>query len=133
MKDKLVSYNSCVSIFQPNLQRSFATVSPLPNISGPSVPVLYSWSGSVSYTSLPSIAFGTIDTWRPDYNDPLPLNRDQWVLWSTGTADLVRIKETQKSRIPNRWVETLPSDAQRSSPTWANDLINKMSQNKKDI
>lgn len=128
-----MSYNSCVSIFQQNLQRSFATVSPINAISGPDTSVIYSWVGSVSYTSLPSIAFGTIDRWRPDYNDQLPLNRDQWVLWSTGTADFIKIKETQKSRIPNHWAETLPSDVQRSSPAWANDLINEILQKKKDI
>ncbi|MBI4092068.1 MAG: hypothetical protein HY427_02585 [Candidatus Levybacteria bacterium] len=131
MKDKIVPYNSCVSIFQPNLQSSFATVSPISLISDPNTPVLYSWAGSVSYTSLPSIAFGTIDRWRPDYNDTLPLNRDQWVLWSTGTADLIRIKETQKSKIPNHWAETLPPEVQRDSPDWTNDLINELLQNKR--
>lgn len=128
MKDKIISYGSCVSIFQPNLQKSFATISPINVISGPNVPSLYSWTGSVSYTSLPSIAFGTIDRWRPDYNDPVPLNRDQWVLWSTGTADLVRVRETQKSSIPDHWSRTLPLKVQKESPVWTSDFINRISE-----
>ena len=115
-EDKLIPYSSCVRIFQANLQRSFATVSPVSIISGPQIPVLYSWAGSVSYTSLPSIAFGTIDRWRYDFNDSLPLNRDQWVLWSTGTAGLVRVKETEKSEIPNHRSDSLPVDIQNDSP-----------------
>ena len=128
MKDKIISYESCVSIFQPNLQRSFATLSPVNVISGPNIQLLYSWAGSVSYTSLPSISFGTIDRWRPDHDDPVPLNRDQWVLWSTGTANLVRVKESQKSRIQDHWSRTLPSDVQKDSPIWVNNLINEMSE-----
>lgn len=124
MADKLTSFNSCVSIFQGNLQRSFATVSPVSAISGPPAPVLYSWVGSVSYTSLPSIAFGTVDRWRSDSNDPLPLNCDQWILWSTGTAELVRIKETEKSEIPNHWSGSLPLDIQNNSPMWVGTFIN---------
>lgn len=128
MADKLIPFNSCVSIFQPNLQRSFATVSPVSAISGPSAPVLYSWVGSVSYTSHPSIAFGTVDRWRGD-SDPLPLNRDQWVLWSTGTADLVRIKETEKSEIPSHWSDSLPLDIQNNSPKWVGTFINGVMKN----
>lgn len=123
MVDKLLSLNSCVSIFQPGLQRSFATISPVSIISGPNLPVLYSWVGSISYTSLPSVVLGTIDRWRPDYNDALPLNRDQWVLWSTGTADLIRVKETKKSDILNHWSKTLPIDVQNDSPKWVNTFI----------
>ena len=123
MKDKLVTYKSCVSIFQPNLQRSFGTVSPIDSISGPPAPLLYSWAGSISYTAAPSIAFGTIERWRTDPNDPMPLNRDQWILWSTGTANLIRIKETEKSRIPDHWSTTLPSDVQTNSPEWASNFI----------
>lgn len=123
MADKLIPFNSCVSIFQGNLQKSFATVSPVSAISGPQAPVLYSWAGSVSYTSLPSIAFGTVDRWRGDSNDPLPLNRDQWVLWSTGTAELIRIQETEKSEIPNHWSDSLPLEIQNNSPRWAGTFI----------
>lgn len=126
MKDKLISFGSCVSIFQPNLQRSFGTIPPIGIISGPNVPSLYSWGGSVSYTSLLSIAFGTIDRWRPDTKDPMPLNRDQWVLWSTGTADLIRVLETKKSNIPNHWSTTLPADVQKDSPKWVRAFIDKM-------
>ena len=122
MADKLIPFNSCVSIFQSNTRRSFATVSPVGAISGPPAPVLYSWAGSVSYTSLLSIAFGTVDRWRGD-SDPLPLNRDQWVLWSTGTADLVRVKETEKSEVPNHWSDSLPLDIQNNSPKWVGTFI----------
>lgn len=123
MKDKLISFNSVTSIFQGNLHRSFATISPVDVISGPQVPMLYSWAGSVSFTSLPSIAFGTIDRWRSDFNDPFPLNRDQWVLWSTGTADLIRVKETEKSEISNHWSRSLPIDIQNESPKWVEAFI----------
>lgn len=126
MKDKLVFYYSCVSIFQPNLQRTFGTVSPIDSISGQSIPLLYSWAGSISYTSAPSIAFGTIDRWRPDPNDPMPLNRDQWVLWSTGTANLIRVKETEKSKIPNHWSESLPADVQNDAPKWVGTFIDEI-------
>ena len=129
MRDKLISFGSCVSIFQPNLQRSFGTISPIDITSGPNVLSLYSWSGSVSYTSLPSIPFGTIDRWRPDYNDPMPLNRDQWVLWSTGTANLVRVKETEKSKTSNHWSADLPVDIQNNSPIWVGDFVEKMRSN----
>jgi len=126
MADKLLTFNSCVSIFENDLQRSFATVSPVSVISGPNLSVLYSWAGSVSYTSLPSISFGTIDRWRPDYDDPLPLNRDQWVLWSTGTANLIRVKETEKSKIPYHWSKSLPEDVQNDSPKWIRAFINEV-------
>lgn len=132
MRDKLISFGSCVSIFQPNLQRSFSVVSPIGIISGPNVPSLYSWAGSVSYTSLTSIAFGTIERWRPDRKDPLPLNRDQWVLWSTGTAGLIRVLETKKSNIPNHWSTILPADVQKDSPEWVGTLIGKMTATKKE-
>jgi len=124
MKDKLVSFNSCASIFQSNLQRSFATVSPVSVISGLQTSMLYSWAGSVSYTSLPSIAFGTIDRWRYDSNDTLPLNHDQWVLCSTGTAELIRVKETKKLDIPNHWSYSLPVDMKNESPRWVGAFIN---------
>lgn len=123
MRDKLISYGSCVSIFQPNSKRSFGTNSPINVISGFNVPLLYSWAGSVSYTSLPSIAFGTIDRWRNDPNDHLPLNRDQWILWSTGTADLVRVQDTEKSKIPDHWSITLPTNISGESPQWVGEFI----------
>ena len=132
MKDKLISFGSCVSIFQPNLQRSFGTIPPIGIISGLNVLSLYSRGGSVSYTSLPSITFGTIDRWRPDTKDPMPLNRDQWVLWSTGTANLIRVLETKKSNIPNHWSTTLPSDVQKDSPEWVGTLIGKMTGTKEE-
>lgn len=123
MADKLLSYGSCISIFQPDLQRSFGTVSPVNVISGPDTPQLYSWSGSVSYTSQPSVAFGTIDRWRHDPTDPMPLNQDQWIVWSTGTADVVRIKETEKPKISNHWSYSLPSDLAENAPAWVGTFI----------
>ena len=126
MSDKLLGYGSCVSIFQPDSQRSFGTVSPVNIISGPNSPQLYSWAGSVSYTSQPSIAFETIDRWRYDPNDPMPLNRDQWVLWSTGTANLVRIKEVEKLKIPNHWSTSLPSAISNESPEWVGKFIDEI-------
>lgn len=130
MKDKIISYEGCVSIFQPNSQRSFGTVSPTNIISGPNVPLLYSWVGSVSYTSIQSIAFGTIDRWRPDPNDQKPLNHDQWVLWSTGTANLIRVMETKKSNISDHWSTALPSEVQKDSPNWVNTFVDEMIRNK---
>lgn len=126
MRDKLISFGSCVSIFQPNLQRSFGTVSPTDILSGPAIPMLYSWAGSVSYTSTPSIAFGTIDRWRPDAKDSMPLNRDQWVLWSTGTANVIRVKETDKSDIADHWSVSLPSGITNESPEWVGKFIDEM-------
>lgn len=130
MRDKLISYDSCVSILQPNLQRSFGTISPISVISGPHISSLYSWVGSVSYTSLPSIPFGTIDRWRPDPNDPMPLNRDQWILWSTGTANLIRVMKTKKPNISDHWSTTLPSDVQKDSPKWVGTFIDEIIGNK---
>lgn len=126
MKDKIISYGSCVSIFQPNLQRSFGTIPPLEVITGPANAVLYSWSGSISLTSKPNVALGTIERWRPDPSDPMPLNRDQWVLWSTGTADMVKVKEAEKSTIPNHWSGSLPTDVQNNSPKWVGTFISEM-------
>ena len=123
MTDKLLSYGGCVSIFQPDLQISFGTVSPVNIISGPDSPQLYSWSGRVSYTSQPSVAFGTIDRWRYDPNGSMPLNRDQWILWSTGTASVVRIMETEKPKISNHWSDSLPSDLAESAPAWVGTFI----------
>ena len=115
---------------QPNLQRSFGTTPPIDKISGPNSSSLYSWVGSVSYTSLPSIAFGTIDRWRHDPNDQEPFNHDQWVLWSTGTANLIRIKETEKAKIPDHWSGTLPSDIYCNSPLWVKSFIKEMVKSK---
>lgn len=126
MTDKLIPFNSCVSIFQANLQRSFATVSPVGVISGPETPTLYSWAGSVSYTSQPSVAFGTVDRWRYDPNDPMPLNRDQWILWSTGTANLVRVKETDKPNVTDHWAGSLPSDVNRTAPAWVGTFVSEI-------
>ncbi len=126
MRDKLVGFDSCASIFQPNLQRSFGTIPPVNVISCPISPVLYSWMGSVSYTSTPSIAFGTVDRWRSDIKDPVPLNRDQWVLWSTGTANVIRVKETDKSNITDHWSTSLPSDIRNESPEWVGKFIDEM-------
>lgn len=126
MTDKLLSFGSCVSIFQPDLQRSFGTVPPVSGISGPNSPQLYSWAGSVSYTSQPSIAFGTIDRWRYDPKDPMSLNRDRWVLFSTGTASLIRIKETEKLKIPNHWSTSLPSSINNESPEWVREFIDEI-------
>jgi len=130
MRDKLLDFNSCVSIFEANFQRSFGTVSPINAISGSNLPSLYSWMGSVSYTSTPSIAFGTIERWRTDFNDPMPLNRDQWILWSTGTASIVRVKEVEKSKIIDHWSNGLPSDVEKDSPNWVKNFINIMLLNK---
>lgn len=130
MKDKIIKFNSCVSIFQPNLQRSFATISPINIIDGPTSTLFYSWTGSISYTSTPSIAFGTVDRWRHDPNDVLQLNRDQWVLWSTGTANLIRLKETEKTKISDHWSKRLPSDVYRDSPLWVRNLIDNVNNNK---
>ncbi|KKR51022.1 MAG: hypothetical protein UT84_C0003G0017 [Candidatus Curtissbacteria bacterium GW2011_GWA1_40_16] len=88
--------------------------------------MLYSWAGSVSYTPLPSIAFGTIDRWRNDPNDPLPLNRDQWILWSTGTADLIRVQDTEKSKISDHWSASLPSSISNESPKWVGKFIDEI-------
>lgn len=126
MADKLLSYDSCVSIFQSNMQRSFGTTSPVNIISGPKAPQLYSWAGSIFCTSQPSIAFGTIDRWRPDPNDSMPLNHDQWVLWSTGTANKIRIKETEKSKIYDHWSDSLPYDLTKNVPAWVETFISEM-------
>lgn len=126
MQDKLISFDSCVSIFQPDSQRSFGTVAPVNVISGPEKPLLYSWMGSVSFTSLPSISFGTIDRWRYDPNDSMPLNRDQWVLWSTGTANLIRVKEVEKFNVPEHRADTLPTEIKNSSPSWVGSFLGEM-------
>lgn len=124
MTDKLIDFNNCVSIFQPNLQKSFATVPPIPLISGPTTTLFYSWAGSVSYNSNPSIAFGTIDRWRVDFNDaPQYLNRDQWIFWSSGTPSVVRVLEVQKKDIPFHWSNELPQEIGSQSPEWVKNLV----------
>lgn len=122
MKDKIISYGSCVSIFQPNLQRSFGTISPLGVITGPADTVLYSWVGSVSLTSNPSVALGTIERWRREPDDAKPFNRDQWILWSTGTPTLIRIEDVPKNKVPDHWSNELPNDVDKVAPPWVKAL-----------
>lgn len=123
MKDKIISYNSCVSIFQPNLKRSFATISPVNIISEPTTTMVYSWAGSVSSTSNPSIAFGTIERWRHEPTDAKPLNRDQWVLWSTGTPSLIRLEDIEKKSVLNHWSSELPKEVNDVAPSWVKSLM----------
>ena len=121
MKDKTIDFRSCVSIFQPCMRRSFATVSPVSIITGDGL--VYSWAGSVSYTSNPSVCFGTIDRLRLDPKDNQPLNRDQWTLNSTGTPSLIRILEIQKEDIFEHHSDKLPSDMKDDSPSWVRHLV----------
>ncbi|MBI3485452.1 hypothetical protein HY025_00745 [Candidatus Daviesbacteria bacterium] len=130
MKDKLISYNSSVSIFQANLQQSFATVSPVPIISGPGL--FYYWAGSISYTSTPSLTFGTIGRLRIDAKDNLPLNHDQWLVSSTGTANLVRISEVHKKSVPNHHVSDLPDEIKNDSPAWVKSFVQEKLKNIKE-
>lgn len=123
MKDKIISYGSCVSIFQSNLQRSFGTISPLGVITGPASTMLYSWTGSVTLTSNLSIAFGTIERWRYEPNDTKPFNRDQWVLWSTGTPSLIKIEDAPKNKIQEHWSNGLPKDIDRVAPPWIKAIV----------
>ena len=123
MSDKLISFSSCVSIFQPNLQPSFATTSPIPLISGPTTTLFYTWVGNIAYIANPSIAFGIIDRWRVDFNDTQYLNRDQWILWSTGTPSLIRIKEVKKNDIPYHWSNELPKEISGQTPRWVKSLV----------
>lgn len=123
MTDKIVAYNSCVSIFQPNSQISFGTISPVNLISGPTTTLFYYWAGSVSYTSNPNLIFGTIGRLRIDAKDDQPLNQDQWLLRSTGTPSLVRIYEVEKKNIPSHHSRKLPSDINNESPNWVKVLV----------
>ncbi len=120
MRDKITNYNGCVSIFQPNSQKSFGTVSPIPVIAGPTNTLFYSWAGSVTSTSTPNLSFGTIDRWRVDNNQ---FKHDQWVLNSTGTASLIRISDVQKENIPDHHTSNLSLAVKNELPKWLEDLI----------
>lgn len=123
MKGKIISYNGCVSIFQPNSKISFGTISPLNLISGPTTTLFYYWAGSVSYSSSPSVQFGTIGRVRIDEKDNQPLNQDQWLLSSTGTPSLVRLSMVQKENIPNHHASELPRNIASNPPDWINTLV----------
>jgi len=122
MQDKLINFDELSKFLNGN--RSLGTISPVPNISGPTTTLFYDLRGSATYTSCPSLAMGTLDRWRIDPNDPLPLNRDQWIFWTTGTATLVRILEMEKYAIPNHWTNRLPLN-EIEYPSWTINLVEK--------
>ena len=102
--------------------RSLGTTSPVQNISGPTTTLFYDLRGSATYTSCPSLAMGTLDRWRTGSNISAPLKRDQWVFWSTGTAELVRIMEQEKCQIPFHWTDKLP-EGEIEYPDWTKNLV----------
>lgn len=120
MTDEIIKFEEFSSLIKSG--RSLGTVSPVSLISGPSTTLFYDMRGSATFTSLASLAMGTLDRWRLDLNDPLPLNRDQWVFFSTGTPSLVRIVERNKPEIPSHWTDKLP-EKELVYPDWAKNLV----------
>lgn len=120
MQNKIIDFNEFSKLLSSG--RSLGTISPVQNISGPITTLFYDLRGSATYTSCPSLAMGTLDRWRIDEKDTLPLNRDQWVFWSTGTPSLVRILEQEKSMIPHHWTDKLP-DNEINYPNWTRKLV----------
>ncbi len=122
MKDKLINFDEFLNIVGSG--RSLGTISPTQLISGPTTTLFYDMRGSATYTSCASLAMSTLDRWRTDINDSLPLNRDQWIFYSTGTPSLVRIVEREKSSIPDHWARDLPEKEVDSYPNWIKNLVN---------
>lgn len=98
MRDKFINFGSCVSIFAPNRQINFGTNPPVNILSGPSNTRFYYWAGSVSFTSNPSTIFGTIGRIRQDDG---VFKHDQWLVTSTGTANIIRIADVPKNNVVN--------------------------------
>lgn len=122
MQDKLINFYELSKLL--NGSQSLETISPVQSISGPTNTLFYDLRGSATHTTCPSLAMGTLDRWRIDPNDPLPLKRDQWVFWSTGTATLVRILEVEKNSISHHWTDRLPED-ENEYPDWTKCLVDK--------
>lgn len=122
MKDKLITYEEFSRLLTEG--RSLGTISPVRNISGPSTTLFYDLRGLATYTSCASLAMGTLDRWRIDPEDELPLNRDQYVFYSTGTPSLVRIVEREKNLIPFHWSDSLPYSKIGEYPKWAENMVN---------
>lgn len=121
MKDKIINLNEYKNLV--NNGRSLGTISPVTIISGPTSTLFYDFRGATSYTSGPSMAMGTLDRWRIDQKDSLPLNRDQWVFWSTVTTSLIRIQEVDKQDITKHQTKELPIN-EREYPNWTQKLVN---------
>lgn len=121
MKDNIISYNGFSHIVAAG--RSLGTISPVLNISGPTTTLFYDLRGSATYTSTPSLAMGTLDRWRIDANDPLALNRDQYIFYSTGTQSLIRIVEREKNQISCHWTDKLPVREVGGYPDWVKCLV----------
>lgn len=123
MKDKLIHTDDLNNALG-TAGRSLGTVSPFPNILGPTTTLFYDLRGSATYTSVQSLAVGTLDRWRTDFEDPLPLNRDQSVLFTTGTPSLLRIVERKAADIDSHWADQLPHAEVGGYPNWADNLVN---------
>ncbi len=122
MKDKIIDFSNFSQL--TNNGRSLGTVSPVQNISGPTTTLFYDLRGSATYTSTPSLVMGTLDRWRVDTKDFLPLNRDQWIFYTTGTPSSVRIVEREKNQIPSHWTNELPT-LELNYQRWTKDLASK--------
>jgi len=113
-----VEFNQCINVFSPNLQLGFGTAPPIPKISGPDCQQFYYWAGTIFETEEPKIIFGTVGRVRLDHLPPK--KQDQWTLNSTGTPNLVRVKEVNKSEIEGgHHIYNLPNEC----PDWIKTLI----------
>ena len=109
MKDKITEFGSCVSLFAPNLQTSFATMSPFGLISGPTSTKVYYWAGSVFPTENANTIFGTLGRIR---EEDRVYKHDQWTIRSTVTPSVIRFLEVSKVDVvnPSHHFEQLPAN-----------------------
>lgn len=113
MDRKVINYSEIENLFLPNTQRSFATVSPVSNISGPFG--FYTLQGNPTYTSFPSVVHGTVYGCRVG-EGTMPFKFYGWTFNSTGTASLVRLEEIDKKEIEFHWTDKLPSQIKAEAP-----------------
>lgn len=129
MQQKLILINEYQRVIVADSMWSFATISPVKAISSPTTTLFYAWAGNLSMVSLSSIPAGTLIRCRSDFNDPLPLNFDQWTFNSTGTVNLLEIREVNKRKILYHWTNRIPLALQNDAPIWVSNLIDEKLKN----
>lgn len=126
MSEKIEELENWRKVVLPNSQIGFSTVSPVKSINGPFF--AYAWAGVGSMASGATIPWGTVVGVRID-NDPLPLNINYWLLNSTGTISLLRVDNVRdKSKIPEHWVQGIPTIFQEAPSTIKELILNKQSE-----
>lgn len=124
MKRKFVEFDNYRKRIRPYTQWSFGTSSPFTQISTPKA-LFITLAGTLSPTSGPSIAMGTMEVCRPGESDPVKFNFNQHVFYSTGTPSLLEIVETNPKKLPYHWTNSFPSYVQGAAPEWIKDLLEK--------